>query len=372
MKYTSIIGLLIALLWLGCGQETAEQSSIIRPVRYGKVTTANEADQHTFSGTAQSAKIAKLSFRVPGTLRDVNVKVGQKVSRGQRIASIDAVDYSIQADQAQAQIKSAQTQVKNAQTQLTTSKSNYERIEKLYENNSLPLSDYEGARANYEGAQAQYNSAVAQLQSAEKQAQSANNQVSYTRLQAPFSGIITNVTVEPNEMIPSGNPVAILEGEGNVEVVTGLPESFISRIKTGQKVSVQFSTLSDQEFSATVSEVAFSAGSGTTYPVTVKLDKIDPQIRPGMAAAVTFFFGTGIGNGKLIAPVKAIGEGPDGKFVFVLKSDGENYKVHKTQIETGDLRGYFFEVNQGLSEGDLVATAGLKSLLDGMQVKLMD
>lgn len=371
-KYAFIIT--ISFFLFACGGEKKEQiEEIIRPVRYGTVQMQGAAESHAFSGTAQSSKHAKLSFKVAGTINSLQVKVGDKIRKGQAIASMDAIDYSVEYDQAVANLKNAQTGIKSAQSQLITTKSTYERVEKLYENNSLPLSDYEQAKSAYEAAEAQYNASLAQVTAAQKQVDAASNQVSYTRLTAPFSGIITEVNVEENELVNSGSPIAALDAETRPEVSVGIPEVFIPRIRKGQKVDIHFSILPNQPFKGTISEVGFSSGDAATYPVIVIIDNPSPDIRPGMAANVTFHFGEAkAGQQFLVAPVKAVGEGTQGNFVFILNPNGDTYEVKKQNIEIGELLPNGFEIKSGLKEGDLLATAGLKSLLDGMKVKLME
>ncbi|MEM9920508.1 MAG: efflux RND transporter periplasmic adaptor subunit [Bacteroidota bacterium] len=373
MKYRCFTLLLCTLLLLSCGGKQAPPAEkIIRPIRHAKVIKTGSSASNTFSGVSQSSEEVKLSFKVSGTINRLKVKVGDKVRRGQIIASLDAIDYTIEYDQAVAQLKNAETQIKSAQTQRVTTKSTYERVEKLYENNSVPLSEYEQAKASYEAAESQYEAALAQVTASRKQVQGAKNQVSYARLTAPFNGIVTAINVEENELVGSGTPVAVLNAAGKPEVRVGIPESFISKIRKGQQVDIRFSILSGQVFKGTVSEVAFSASEASTYPVIVKIDKPSPDIRPGMATNVTFSLERQKQTPKVIAPAKAIGEGPNGRFAFLLQKNGDQFTVKKTNVEIGSLLPEGFEIKKGLSEGDLVATAGLKSLLDGMTVKLME
>lgn len=374
MKKTNISILFCFLLLFSCGGNKADQvETVVRPVRFGKVIKSGSANSQTFSGTAQSSKEAKLSFKVAGTINSLNVKVGDRIRTGQVIAQLDAIDYSIQYEQAFAQLKSAETQIKSAEAQLVASKSTYERVEKLYENNSVPLSEYEQAKTSYEAAQSQYEAAVAQVTASQKQVESSKNQVGYAQLKAPFSGVITAIMVEENELVNSGAPIASLSAEGQPEVIVGVPEVFISQISKGQKVGIHFSVLASQEFSGTVSEVGFSAGDASTYPVIIEIDNPGERIRPGMAATVLFHFGESQNNKQyLVAPVPSVGEGPDGNFVFKLEKEGDAHVAQKQTVQVGELLPSGFEIVSGLQEGDLVATAGLKALLDGMEVKLLD
>ena len=374
MKYQALLYALVILLTTGCGGgETTEQEAPVRPVRFGEVQQSGTLENQTFSGTAKASTEANLSFKVNGTINNLNVKIGDKIRRGHTIATLDAIDYSVQYDQAVAQLKSAETQIKIAESQLSASRSNYERIEKLYENNSVPISDYEQAKSSYETAQSQYDAAVAQVTASQKQVQSSSNQVSYASLAAPFAGVVTQVMAEENEFVPAGNPIALLSSDSDLEVTVGVPEIFISRIRRGQKVQIRFSVLPGKVLDGTVSEVGFSSANTSTYPITVSIGSSPAEIRPGMAATVSFEFGSSDSEAQfLVAPVKAIGEDPQGNFVFRLQPEGENYKAVKQQVEIGKLLANGFEVKSGLSDGDLVATAGLKSLLDGMIVKLSE
>lgn len=373
MKKTKLSTLFCLLLLMSCGNKSAEEiEPIVRPVRYGEVVKSGNANNQTFSGTAQSSKEAKISFKVAGTINALNVKVGDRIRTGQVIARLDAIDYSIQYDQAVAQLKSAQTQIKSAESQLTASKSAYQRVEKLYENNSVPLSEYEQAKTSFEAAQSQYEAAVAQVAASQKQVDGSRNQVNYAQLAAPFSGVITAVMVEENELVNSGTPIATLSAEGQPEVRVGVPEVFIAQINKGQNVGIRFSILPGEQFSGSVSEVGFSAGDASTYPVIIQIDNPDETIRPGMAATVQFHFGENQNEQQyLIAPVKSVGEGPEGNFVFKLEKTGAEHIAKKQIVQVGTLLPAGFEIKSGLQEGDLVATAGLKAILDGMKVKLL-
>ncbi|MEM9260368.1 MAG: efflux RND transporter periplasmic adaptor subunit [Bacteroidota bacterium] len=363
---------LTVLLLFGCGNSevTMEVEDPLRPVRFQTISYSSQAGAHAYSGVAQADQLSKLSFKVGGTISSLKVKLGDRVRRGQLIATIDPADYSIQAEQANASTKGAVANLEAAETQLINSRATYQRLEKLYENNSVPLSDFEQAKAAFESAKASYDAAATQVTSSEKQLQSARNQVSYTRLVAPFTGIITAVNTEVNELVGSGTPVAELSSAAKPEVRIGIPENFISNIKRGEVVDIEFSVLPGKVFSGRVSEISFATGGAPTYPAIITIDKPSETIRPGMAATVTF---KAKANDKatLACPVKALGKDTESTFVYLLEKEGEAYRVRRNPVEVGDLLPDGFAVKSGLQEGQLVATAGLKSLLDGMQVQLL-
>lgn len=369
--------LFLALLATSCGgkETTTVVEKIVRPVQYAQIQSGHSHGVSTFNGVAQAEKEANLSFKVGGNIRSLNVKVGDKVNRGQLLATIDASDYSIQADQAKASTKGAEANVKSAQTQMQIAKSTYERIERLYENGSVAVAEFDQAKSQYDAAKSQLEAARTQVTSANKQVQAASNQVNYTRLYAPYSGIITEQMMELNELAGAGSPIFKINSVGKPEVNVGIPENYISRIKKGLPAKINFSVIGDQSFDGKVSEISYATQGGTTYPAIVKLINPNNNIRPGMAATVSFDFGhdhEAEDHNKVVAPMSAVGEDQNGNFVFVLKpANGDEYTAVKTKVTVGGMDGSGFEVKAGLNAGDLIATAGLSSLLDGMTVKLL-
>lgn len=379
MKYRLSFSHLAAALFLFCciscgSKEEAPTEEVLRPLRYATIMSEANAAQQTFSGSAKSGKESSLSFRVGGTITKLTAKVGDRVRKGQIIAALDATDYSIKLDEALAQLQSAESQIKSAESQMLNARSNYKRIEQLYENNSVPISDFEQAKTNYEAAQSSHETTIAQQSLTRKQVEAARNQVGYARLLAPYDGIITQVVVEENELLNPGSPVAMISSYGEPEVQVGIPESFIASVKADQSVIVSFSALPEQSFPGQVNEVGFSTAGGATYPVTIQLKELSDQVRPGMAARVTFSNSVKdeVSESFMIAPVKAVGEDQNGHFVFVLKASDKAYQVEKRPIEIGGLLATGFEVKNGLKGGELVATAGLSTLLEGMQVALLE
>lgn len=374
------------LLCSMCANPPAEKETRIRPVKYITINKVGIIDAHTFTGSAKAKEEANLSFKVAGTVNNLEVVVGDVIRRGQFIASLEPTDYEVSLQQAEAQEQasqaseqSAETQIKSSQANYIAARSSYMRITQLYENNSVSLNEFEQAKANYEAAKANYEAAQAQFNAAQfnttasiGQKQSAKNQVSYTRLVAPFSGVVSQQFVEENELVASGNPIITLSSLGKPEVEVGVPEILISKVREGMNTTVTFSSFPDQQFEARVIEVGYSPGSGSTYPVTVDLSTSDDAIRPGMPANVTFEFDLPVeDSNKIIVPTSAVGEDVQGRFVYKLrKSEGVSAFVQRQEIEIGRIRNEGIEVISGLNEGDVIAAAGLNILQDGDEVRM--
>ncbi|MEO1714364.1 MAG: efflux RND transporter periplasmic adaptor subunit, partial [Bacteroidota bacterium] len=316
MRHIALLFMVFA--FVACEEEVTETTKKIRPIKYAKVESSAGVESHTFSGVAKSQNETNLSFKVGGTLSSVNVKLGDRVKRGQVIATIDAADYNIQTNQAISQKEGSVANAKAAETQLISAKATYDRVSKLYENNSVSLSEYQQAKAGLDAAQAQYDAANTQIAASDQQLQAAGNQVNYTRLVSPMNGVITSVQVEANEVVNAGYPVAIISSLGRPEVEVGVPEVFINKIKKGQKVNITLPSSPGQEFHGVVDQVAYAAGNAPTYPVIVEIDKSIEQIRPGMAANVSFLFPKAGSKAEatMVVPVEAVGKDQGGNYVY--------------------------------------------------------
>ena len=313
----------------------------------------------TFSGVSKAGIETNLSFKVGGTINRLNIKVGDQINGGQLIAVLDATDYNLQLDQTKAALTQAEVQMQNA-------KSSYDRVSKLYETGSVSVNDYEQAKTAYQ-------SSNAGVSSARKQMQLAQQRVNYTRLRAPIAGRVANLNAEINENIMAGFTIVTLTSGSDIEVTVGMPEAFIAMVKEGDAVDVMFSSMANRSFRGIISEVSYIAGSSsTTYPVTLKLENSSENIRPGMTANVTFNLTSENDTETILVPTVAVGEENDENFVYVVKIiRGDTATVHKRIVSVGELTGGGFEITLGLEDGEMVVTAGISKLTEGLRVKLL-
>ncbi len=360
MKPKHILVVFCTVLLFCCGGEK-EKNEIIRPVRYQQVFLAGDEQSRILSGVSKAGTESKLSFRVGGIVEAVDVKIGEKVNKGMKIASVDNSDAQLNYEKAIETLRKVEIQKDNA-------RSNLDRVKELYENNNVSLSEYEVAKDKYASANSAHNTE-------KRNADLRKRELDYYALYAPMDGIISKVAIEKNEQVSPGQAVITITSEDDIEVSVGMPEVFISRVKTGEKVSVKFSSVPDKVFDGTISEVSFAAGTQSpVYPVIVTVEHPTSDIRPGMTADVTFHFSPRdpASAERLIVPISAVGEDAQGNFVFTLtKSENGLAITHKKKVIVGKLFHDGFEIIEGLQNGALVVTAGVASLTEGMTVKLL-
>lgn len=355
-----ITSLLLALAAsVGCGSEPEIGDPVIRPVRYAHVRSASAVQIQRFAGTAKAGIEARLSFRVGGLIESIGVKAGDQVKAGQFIAALDSRDAVLAYERARAALENARVQQASAQSNLI-------RVRQLYEAQNVSLAEYEQAKNGFSSATSGY-------ESAEKSLDMQEHQLNYNEIHAPVSGIVNVVRHEVNEVIQAGEPLVILSAGEDIEMEVGVPEAYIARIRTGHPVRVRFSALPGTDFAARVREIAFALDASSTYPVIVRLDAPSPAIRPGMAGEVEFRFGASGPSDPLVVPVEAVAEGAEGTYVFVIGAIDDGLGVvERRPVRIGELLTDGFVVEEGLAERELVATAGLGFLLNGMEVRLLE
>lgn len=357
MKYQTILFATLLLLITSCGNKTEKKSIQIKPIKYATIGFQEDTGTKTFNGTSQSGTETNLSFRANGLIILLDVKNGDRVKKGQLLAKLDQKDISLNYEKTKASVRSAKSQME-------TTKSNLDRVKELYQSNSASLSDYDQAKNSYENSKSNY-------ETAKKTMNIQASQFEYTKIKAPANGIITSLNADVNEFAQAGSPIFIMNSGGDdLEITVGIPESYISKIKQGDQVSV---FINQKKLNGFVSQVAFSTSKSVTYPVIIKIDSPTSDLRPGMPAEVTFSFNIGTKNDVLIVPTKAVGNDENGDFVFqLIKDENENYKCKKKYVELGTLENNGFILKSGIEGGSTVATAGLRTLYDGMLVSLIN
>jgi len=351
---------LSALAGWACSKEISQPAPATRPVRVYQVASVDPARRLVLAGVAKAGIESRLSFRVAGTVEALAIKVGDRVVQGTLLARLDATDHELAVEQSAASLAQTRAGLRQAEA-------DYDRTRALYENNNASKAELDAGRASAE-------SASAQVEVAGKALAQARRQLAYTRLVSPMAGAVAATFVEVNETVSAGQAVLQLTADAPPEVEIRVPEIQIARITAGQSAEVTFDALPGQTIAATVTEVGVSAVGAAAFPVTLRIDQDGDAIRSGMAAEVSLRVGDASGNAQaaIFVPLVAVGEDQHGRFVFVLEGDGgESATVHRRPVEVGDLDERGLRILAGLEAGEQVVTAGVRRLIDGMQVRAL-
>jgi RND family efflux transporter MFP subunit len=346
------------------------------PVQAATASTRDWPDAYEATGTVRARTAAVLSSKVMAYVREVAVQVGDQVREGQEIIKLDAQDLDAnvrRAQAAEAEVRSAFPEADNgvagAKANLDLAQSTFKRMEELAAQKSISSQEFDEASARLKSAQAAYDMARgrrSQLDSKLAQAQEETRAASivrdYTRIAAPFSGVVTARSVEPGNLAAPGAPLLTIEKEGAYRLEASVDESKLPFVKTGQGVEVGFDSL-DRRLTARVSEIVPAVDAASrAYIVKIDLPAL-ANLRSGMFGRASFPMAV---RKVVTVPAAAVVESGQLQSVFVIEDGFARNRL----ITSGKREREAVEVLSGLSAGEKVVSPIGAGLADGARVEV--
>ena len=330
------------------------------PVRAVKLLTVGASEvqaQRLFAADVRARVESRLGFRVGGKLVQRHVELGQAVRAGQLLAQLDARDYRLAVQAAQAQVAAATTQRDLAQA-------DYERFAQLKAQNFISGAELDRRRASLQAAQAQLTQALAQ-------ASSQGNQENYTQLRADADGVVTAIEAEPGQVLEQGQTVLRLAQGGARDAVFAVPEDLVGQLRVGQEVAVRpwgGAAEGAAKLRATVRDIAASADP-VTRTFTVKA-ALSGSPLPPLGATLTVYPSAFAPRGvqALRLPTSALWA--QGQQTAVWVFDAASSTVRAQVIEVAQVDGNEVLVRAGLQAGAQVVATGVHVLAPGQKVSI--
>ncbi|MHB8261968.1 MAG: efflux RND transporter periplasmic adaptor subunit [Bacteroidia bacterium] len=282
-------------------------------------------------GRIDADENVSLSTQMPGTITQINVKVGDAVTKGQELALTDA--------------RAIQQQMQDLQTNLDLAKQVYDRQKNLWDQKI--------------GTEIQYLQAKTNKESLEKKLSTLQEQLRMSKIVSPIDGTVDAVNIKLGQMVVPGLPAITVINFSNLKVKADVAESYAARIKKGNEVLVLFPDMKD----SMLSKINYSARAintlNRTFGVEVLLDNAK-EYHPNMVAKLKIndYQST---IPEIVLPIKFIQRGTSEMYVYV----AEKNKVVKKVITTGKEYNGLAEVTKGLHAGDLLITAGYDLVNEG-------
>lgn len=270
------------------GGNTARPAVDISGLKTVKAHTASTAGEVTVSGTVVSRDVARLAGRIMGHVVELNVDAGDRVEKGQVLLRIDIREIAERKSQVLAALESTRADFLKA-------KNDFERYKSLFEKDSVAKKDYDDAVARYDVAQASETRAKAALEEAE-------TMLSYGAVTAPFSGIVSDRTVNTGDLASPGSPLLSIYKPGTLELVAAAGEQYSPYLKEGVSVAIEVPSLNIKQ-SSSIREVVPQRDEKTrTITVKAPLSEVTGLV-PGLYGTMTFDTRS---SESIILPRKAI------------------------------------------------------------------
>lgn len=298
-------------------------------------------------GDVQTKQNVLIYPEMGGTLYRVYVKEGQRVTKGQLLASIDDGGMGSQL----AQLK----------TQAELAKTTYERQKRLWEQKI--------------GSEIQFLQAKSSYESTENIVKQAQSQLGKSTIRAPFSGIIDNVIKDQGTVVAPGpgSEVFRIVNLSDMYVEVDVPESYLDGIQKGKEAIVYFPVLGDTVISKIRQTGNFINPSNRAFTVEIPVDNKNGSIKPNLTAKVSI--NDYSSDSAITIPQSIISENAEGEqYVYIAKKlDKENEAVVNRQIiMTGRTQGSLVEILSGISDGDQLVKEGARSVKDDQKVQILN
>ena len=294
-------------------------------------------------GSVKSDQLISIFPEFSGVIKNIYVKSGDDVKKGQSLIKID--DGGLKEQLSQLEIKFELT------------KTTFERQKRLWEQKI--------------GSEIQFLETKSMFEAQKQAINQLKKQIQKTLIQAPFSGTIDNVIVKLGEVVyPGRSNLMMLLNMDNLYVESNVPEKYISSIKTGNKAILEFPLIGKSVSSAVRQSGNYIHPINRTFKIEIDVKTNDFEVKPNLNSKVKI---NDYSNEKaLMINQNIISVDSNNKeYVYKLYTKNNKDYVSKTTIETGKNDGKNIEVISGLSQGDLIVSEGIRKLVDNSRVKII-
>ena len=314
-------------------------------VTSAKVKKVDWAPSLTAVGSITPVQGATISAELPGMVSEIGFESGRPVKKGSLLVKLDS--------------SAEQAQLRSAQAEAELAKADFDRARDLAQRKVISKAEFDAAASRY----TQRKAAVDNMQSV----------IDKKEIRAPFDGSAGIREVNPGQMVPAGQKLVTLQALDKVFVDFFLPQQQLGKVEVGMPVKMTTDAIDGLAFKGVLSAIN-SAIDPATRAVSLQatIDNGEHALRAGMFARVEVLLPET--HPTLIIPSTAVAYAPYGNSVYVIekKKDektGKDALVLRQQfVRTGETRGDFVSVTEGLKEGDEIVSTGVFKMRNGMDV----
>jgi len=409
-KKLIIAGIVLAVVVVGSisifsKSKTVEVKQDVKNVKTQKVTTGTISTNIEYASNLKPEKEVIVLPKAGGKVATVDVNVGDKVSVGQTLFTLETTDYVAQLEQSQAGLSAASANLERTsdsgfaqqllqaeqalgklQIQYNTVKDSYDRTQTLYSAEAVSKKELDDAKAQYDaitidlknaednlnllksksGPQAT-KAAEAAVEQAQAGVDAVQNQINNATITAPIAGVVSEKAVEVGQFASGQAGSVTVIDYSNLTAEINVPDKMLAQIAVGQSVQVDINALPDKKIVGVIDNISPSTSSKNNfYVVKVKIDNSNDDIKSGMFAKISL--SAEKKSNILMVPNETIKMENGVNYLYTV----DNGQVKKISIETGISNEKFTEVTSSIEEGLDVITEGQNLLSDGEKVNFVD
>ncbi|EHZ7348934.1 multidrug efflux RND transporter periplasmic adaptor subunit VmeT [Vibrio parahaemolyticus] len=337
----AVVTLSLSTLLTGCNKAISEPAEpLIKPVKLLAVKDLTVDDSDAFLARIDATYRAQLSFQVGGEVEKLLVRMGQGVEKGEVLATLDPKDLQLALDAAQAQYALAKTQ--------------WERAKSLYSKKLISTDSYDQKETQYKAALASFEQAKTDL--------------SYTKIQAPFGGVVSYTYVKPYQVVGEKQEILNLIDNTTLDVSFTLPVSYAESVSLSALKNSEMWVTMDSEPSKRIpgkfKEISTQPNIDTnSYEAIVTITRpTDRNLLTGMTGQV--HIAKQSKSNAMTLPTSAwVNKQESQGEVWVM--DSSTQQVNKMTLSLNESGA----IESGLDNNDYVVIAGVERLVEGQVVK---
>ena len=331
---------LACIIFSSCSKDSKIENPVIRNVILTEVTSNGETITKKYSGVVEEGKSVNAAFMTGGKLLNLNVKEGDKVRKGQLIASLDDTDYQIGVNQLKVQYDQMATEKK--------------RMDEMYARHNIAPNDYEKFVAGFEQLKLHL--------------EMANNKLGYTKLYSPSDGFISYRYMQPGELVDAGTPIYKITDDSKLEVDVDLPlQVYLNK----NEIKNAYGEVPGIIGEIPLNIISFTPDADNNQLYHMKLDVpsyYKNNLTTGMNMVVTIEMLNDI-KGESLIPSRALFEEKDSTYVWVYNENDSTLSKQPVTV-IGQPQGNKSLV-KGLKGDERIVTVGVKQLKEGEKVNIV-
>ena len=295
------------------------------------------------NGSVEATNDAFISPETNGQIKKIHVEEGDRVQEGEVLVSLKTTIL--------------QNNIKEVETNLELAQKTYEKQKRLWEDNV--------------GSEMQYLQAKNKKEALEAKLETLKAQLDMSSIEAPFDGIVEEITQKVGELASPGREILHLVNLKQLKVTANISEQYITNIKKGDQIKIKFPALDEYTKNVKITRKGSIVDEESrTFTIEARIPNFNEKIKPNQVAIINVNDYT---NDKaMVVPANIIKQDMKGDYVYIVKEKNGKSVASKSYVETG--RSYNNEtiINKGLSMGQKVITAGYTQVSEGSDVNLKE
>jgi HlyD family secretion protein len=355
-----------------------EQTVTIRVATAEQTVSGQEHTILNASGYVTPRRRATIASKITGQIMEMLVEEGMQVQKNDVLARLDDADIKAMMKTLEAEVGAAEATIAEISVNLKNMKKNLTRNRSLYKTGVITVKELDDSETLFDGTFARLELAQKQIDVSRARLSEMKQELDNYTIRAPFAGIVVSKDAQVGEIVSpisagggyTRTGIATIVDMESLEIEVDINESFIAKVKIGQKVTATLDAYPEWRIPARVRTVIPTADrQKATVKVRISFVGLDPKILPDMGVKVSFMEAAAVPEtnaNQVRVPLGSVRQDKDKTVTFIFK----NGTIESRHVKTGPSNGKFIEILAGIMPGEQVVVGDIVNLHDGQKARL--